>query len=109
MIDDVLIKALADTTVAPDLQTWRRAHPNATLTEIERELDARLAVARADLLAEIAAELPEDTTSCPRCGTALVRRGERTRTVRTTGDASVVLTRADLHCPACGTGLFPPR
>ena len=109
MTDDPLIHGLAETALAGEVRTWRRTHPTATLTEIERELDRRLAAARADLLAEIAAELPEGNGPCPQCGEPLVRRGERTRTLRTTGDASVVLTRAYLHCPACGTGLFPPR
>lgn len=109
MPDDALRRALADTELAAEVRAWRRAHPRATLTEIERELDVRLAAARAELLAEVAADAPEESARCPACGGPLVRRGERPRTLRTTGDAPVRVTRPYLRCPACGTGGFPPR
>jgi YgiT-type zinc finger domain-containing protein len=108
MTDDPMRHALAETALAAEVRTWRRAHPSATLTEIERELDARLAAARAELLAEVAADAPNDDPRCPDCGGPLVRRGARTRTLRTTGDASLALTRSYLQCPACGAGVFPP-
>ena len=108
MTDDSVRQALAETALAAEVRAWRRAHPDATLTEIERELDARLAAARAGLLAEVAADAPEVDPRCPDCGTPMVRRGERTRTLRTAGDAALPLTRAYLTCPVCGTGLFPP-
>jgi len=79
------------------------------LTEIEAALDARLAPARAELLAEVAADVPEEEERCPDCGERLARRGDRTRTLRTQGDAPLELTRPYLRCPACGAGLFPPR
>jgi YgiT-type zinc finger domain-containing protein len=109
MTDDSLVQALAETTLAADLRTWRRAHPDATLTEIERELDTRLAAARAELFAQLATEGVTDAGCCPDCGGPVVRRGARTRTLRTTGDAIVSLTRPYLSCPVCGTGVFPPR
>lgn len=108
MTNDPRRCALADTSLAADVRAWHRAHPTATLTEIERELDAQLAAARADFLAQVAAEAPDAAGCCPECGGAVVRRGERTRTVRTTGDAALALTRPYLFCPACGTGFFPP-
>ena len=101
--------SLADTVLAAEVRAWRRAHPTATLTEIERELDARLAAARAALLAEVVADGSAEEPRCPGCGGPLVRRGERTRTLRTTGDAPVPITRPYLRCLACGTGVFPPR
>lgn len=109
MTDDPIHRQLAETALAADLRRWRRAHPDATLTEIEQALDARLAPARADLLAEVAVDLPEEAERCPDCGERLARRGERTRTLRTQGDATLELTRPYLGCPACGAGLFPPR
>lgn len=109
MTDDPCRIALANTALAADVRAWHRAHPMATLTEIERELDARLAAARADLLAQVAAEAPDAAESCPTCAGPMVRRGTRTRTLRTTGDVSVPLTRPYLSCPACGAGVFPPR
>jgi YgiT-type zinc finger domain-containing protein len=109
MADDPIRAHLADTAIAADLRRWRRAHPDATLTEIERALDERLAPARAALLAEVAGDAPDDEERCPACGGRLVRRGERTRTLRTQGDAALEVTRAYLSCPACGAGVSPPR
>ena len=109
MNDDPLRHTLAETALAADVRIWRRAHPDATLTEIEHELDVRLAAARAALLAEVAVDAPDDQACCPTCGGPLVRRGTRTRTLRTTGDTPVALARSYLSCPACGTGGFPPR
>ena len=109
MADDPIHRQLAETALAADLRRWRRAHPDATLTEIEQALDARLDAARAGLLAEVAGDVPEDEERCPGCGERLVRRGVRTRTLRTRGDAPLELTRAYLSCPACGAGLSPPR
>jgi len=98
----------ASAQIEADVRAWRATHPDATLTEIEQAVDGRLAQARADLLAEIATEHPEREERCRECGGPLVQRGQRTRTVRTTGDASLVLTRSYLSCPACGAGFFPP-
>jgi hypothetical protein len=95
--------------VERDVRAWRRAHPEATLTEIEQRLDAGLRQARADLLAEVAADAPDDVLRCPGCGGRLVRRGERTRTLRTPGDVPLPLTRSYGWCPACAAGVFPPR
>ena len=75
MADDPIHRQLAETAIAADLRAWRRAHPDATLTEIEQALDARLEAARAVLLAEVAGDLPDDEARCPACGERLVRRG----------------------------------
>ncbi len=109
MADDPIHRQLAETALAADLRLWRRAHPDATLTEIEQALDERLDAARAGLLAEVAGDLPDEEERCPDCGARLVRRGARTRTLRTRGDIPLELTRPYLHCPACGAGLSPPR
>ena len=92
-------------TIETDLRRWRAAHPAATLTEIDQALDTRLAAARADLLAEVAAATADPSPRCPACGGALVQRGRRPRTQ---GDAPLTLTRPYLSCPACGSGVFPP-
>jgi hypothetical protein len=91
-----------------DVRAWRRAHPAATLTEIEQTLDARLQAARAELLAEVAADAPDDVARCPDCGGRLVGRGTRTRTLRTQGDTPLPLMRPYGWCPACNAGVFPP-
>lgn len=99
---------VASAQTEEEVRAWRRAHPKANMTEIEQAFDRRLAQARANLLAEIAADVPEGAEQCRRCGGPLVRRGKRTRMLRTTGDAEVALTRDYLSCPACGAGVFPP-
>lgn len=109
MSDDVSRWQRAVTAIEGEVRAWRRAHPDATLTAIEQALDTRLDAARADLLADMAADAPDDERRCPGCGEPLVRRGRNTRTLRIAGDASLALTRPYLTCPACRTGLVPPR
>ena len=104
--------------VQGELAAWRRAHPRATLTEIEaatatalQRLQARYlrdlvaASPSADLAATPAAARPR----CPACGGALAARGRQTRAVLTPGQAEpVAVTRSYAVCSACGAGLFPP-
>ena len=108
MTDDPMRHALADTALATEVRAWRRVHPDATLTEIERELDTRLAAARAGLLAEVIAVAPDDEARCPDCGGPLVRRGARTRTLRTAGDAPVPDAQVWAVSGLWDRG-FPPR
>lgn len=90
------------------MRDWRQQHPQATLTEIEAELDRQMRQIRAALLAETATPVSDDAGVCPQCGTALVRRGERERTLLTDGDEPLTFSRTYASCPACGSGLFPP-
>jgi len=99
------------------LADWRAAHPRATLQEIERTLDERLAVLRARLLEDLALArkhadvqaLPaEERPACPACGGRVEARGAKTRRLTTTYERRITLTRSYAVCPACGTGLFPP-
>ena len=96
--------------VRVDVQAWRAAHPRATLTQIEQEVDRQLAAARARLVEAMALAGPVAATPppCPDCGTAMAWEGERTRRLRTTHEQEVVLRRGYTRCPACGTGVFPP-
>jgi hypothetical protein len=87
---------------------WRHQHPQATLTEIEAELDQQMRRLRAEVLAETATATGNDVGTCPQCGTALVHRGDRERTLLTDGDEPLMLSRSYATCPACGCGLFPP-
>jgi len=102
MMDATPLARLTD-----ELQAWRAAHPEATLTELEEALDARLDVVRAELLVDLAVITPSSTT-CSTCGQALVRRGQHARTLTTRGGVDLTLERVYLTCPACGDGLFPP-
>ena len=96
------------TTVARTMRVWRQAHPGATLSEIECELDRQLRVVRAELLAEVAVAGADELATCPSCGTTLSRRGAHERTLVTDGDEALTLSRSYATCPACGGGLFPP-
>lgn len=98
------------------LAEWRHQHPKATLGEIEQAVDERLADLRARMvqdaaLASAAADLTDsdDRPRCPECGAPMRLEGARTRTLRTTYDREVALTRRYARCPVCGTGVFPPR
>jgi ribosomal protein S27AE len=98
-----------------EMGEWRAAHPRAGLREIEQEVDARLAAARAKLVEAAAVAGPDgdpargaQPPTCPSCGAILAVEGERTRRLRTTHEQEVVLRRAYARCPACGAGVFPP-
>jgi predicted RNA-binding Zn-ribbon protein involved in translation (DUF1610 family) len=96
--------------VRRDLAAWRAAHPGATLGEIEREVDRRLAAVRAGLIEAAALAGPAEAAApaCPDCGGPMRWDGARARRLTTTHDQTVELTRRYARCPACGAGLFPP-
>ena len=105
-------------SVLTGMHDWRTQHPKATLREIEGEIDLRLASLRARMVHDIALRsaatewqtLPAgERPSCPVCGTRLVQRGKRARTLHTFGDQHVTLRRSYGVCPTCKRGLFPPR
>ena len=94
---------------------WRRAHPQATLSEIERETDRRLAVLRARLLTEaahstaaVAGGAPDEALPCPQCGGGTVRNGKRKRRLTTQHEQALELERQQLQCGQCGHTFFPP-
>jgi predicted RNA-binding Zn-ribbon protein involved in translation (DUF1610 family) len=100
------------------MAAWRREHPRATLTEIERAVDERLGTLRVQMLEETAvasgaaafAGVPEaERPRCPDCGQALVSRGRAERELLTSGGREIRLRRSYGRCPSCGVGLFPPR
>jgi hypothetical protein len=100
------------------MREWRNQHPKASLREIETELDARLARARARMLEDLAMASTAATwqdaarlqaPTCPECGTPLDERGAHPRTLLTQGGQEVRLERSYGVCPECGSGLFPPR
>jgi hypothetical protein len=102
------------TQALTELGDWRTAHPRATLREIEQEVDARLATARATLLEATALAGPvgdpalSEPQRCPACGAAMAVEGPQTRRLRTTHEQEITLRRRYVRCPACGTGVFPP-
>jgi hypothetical protein len=104
--------------VQGELAAWRRAHPRATLSEIEAATGAALQRLQARYLrdlvaaspsADLAATPPEARPRCPECGGMLEARGRRTRAVLTPGQAEPVpIARSYAVCAACGAGHFPP-
>jgi YgiT-type zinc finger domain-containing protein len=95
------------------LGEWRAQHPQATLKEIESQLDDQLARLRAQMLQDTvlvsqARDWREAGANCPECGTELKPRGQQKRHLQTHGSQEVVLSREYGECPACGAGVFPP-
>ena len=75
-----------------EMTQWRKAHPKATLREIEEVVDAQMNQLRAQLIQELvhmgevgewSEEPPEARPKCERCGTVLVSRGKQTRWLQT--------------------------
>jgi hypothetical protein len=104
--------------VMTGISDWRVQHPTATFREIETELDTRLARLRARMLEDLALqsaatswrdESRSQHPTCPTCDTPLQDRGTHARSVQTHGGQHLTLKRSYGVCPACGTGLFPPR
>jgi hypothetical protein len=99
------------------MREWRLQHPNATLTEIEQALDARLYRLRARMLEDLALEreaanwqtTASDRPTCPECGHTLIRRGRQPRLLKTHGNHTLTLSRSYGYCPTCKKGHFPPR
>lgn len=97
------------------MREWRREHPRATLTEIERALDERWAKLRAQMVTEVAqtssaadfggagAQRPP----CPDCGLPVQARGKHRRELRTAGGQPLTLERDYGECPHCGHTFFP--
>lgn len=110
-------RAMAD-EVWTAVSDWRAAHPKATFSEIEREVEARLSALRVRMLEDIAlASASADVTmlseasrpSCPECAGRLEARGKQTRALQTMRGDVVSLRRSYTVCRSCGTGVFPPR
>ena len=94
-----------------ELSAWRRAHPYATLSEIDAEMDKKLNHLRAQMLADLAGEavLEEEEMACPECGERMHRRGKKKKRLQVQGGEEIELERHYAVCPNCGEGLFPPR
>jgi len=116
-LNEALWRQLSEDTISA-MREWRQQHPTATLREIENELDARLARARARMLEDLATGSTTATwhasprlhaPTCPHCNLPLDERGTHPRTLLTHGGQTLTLERSYGVCPACGAGLFPPR
>lgn len=96
--------------ITRDLSVWRAAHPRATLTEIEAEVDRALAAFRNQTVENLAHAAPtDDPPACPACERPMHRHGTRSRTLVTRDEGQVDLALPRYRCPACGTELSPPQ
>jgi len=108
----------ASRAVAHEVAEWRKAHPKATLTEIEdvvfeatQKLQAQLLgeVVYASAAADVATQPATERGRCPTCGGQLEPRGRQRRKVRPARQrAALDLQRSYAVCATCGAGLFPP-
>ncbi len=108
----------ASQSVAQELAEWRRAHPKATLTEIEtavfeamQKLQAQALgeVVQASAAVDLGAQSAHERAGCPACGGQLEPRGRQRRRIRPARQrATLELDRTYAVCATCGAGLFPP-
>jgi rubrerythrin len=103
--------------VMSEVKEWRIAHPRATLSEIEKALDERLAKMRMRLvtdmaMASAAAEIREaegkEQWVCSACGQGVLEtRGKQERLLTSRDNQTIRLERRYGVCPHCGAGFFP--
>lgn len=115
MVDETTVDGwdLTGRAVAQEVAAWRRAHPRATLTEIELAVEAAVSRLQGRLVEELAngagAEEPPERPVCAQCGAPMGRRGRRKREVLLARRAEPLrLEREYWRCPSCEAGLFPP-
>lgn len=105
---------LAGRAVAQEVAAWRRAHPRATLTEIELAVEAAVGRLQGRLVEDLAngagADRAAERPTCGGCGQPMVRRGRHKRAVLLARRATPLpLDREYWSCSSCGASLFPPR
>ncbi|MDW8067289.1 MAG: hypothetical protein RML46_00060 [Anaerolineae bacterium] len=88
---------------------WSKAHPGATLRQLEEEVAKAISQVRAQLLEAAVAQqgvgqFPQEPCAC---GGNWVFQGYREREVMTT-QGRVKVRRAYFTCDCCGAGIFPP-
>lgn len=109
--------AAAAAAVGEELRAWRRAHPRASLTEIELAVEAATRRLRGHLLRALveppgagAEPAAAEARRCGACGGRLQARGPRERAVLVAHQAPPLrLRRTYYACSGCGAGVFPPR
>lgn len=103
--------------VMSGMKEWRLQHPKASLREIEKALDERLAKMRVRMLqdaalassaADIKTAQKADRPVCSECGGELVERAVAVRRLVTQHNQALELERSYGVCSRCGAGVFPP-
>jgi hypothetical protein len=92
-----------------ELDAWHATHPDATLYDMEKAVEAQIERLRTALLAaQTDGRYVEERPACLHCGTTMVARARRRKRVVLKGDETLDLDRTYVVCPACGEGFFPP-
>jgi hypothetical protein len=108
--DDLFVEA------SQEVESWRRKHKKATLTEIEETVDDKLARLRAKMIEDMAmasevADLRtlawEERPKCPQCGRLVAANGQQKRELTTDHEQAVELKRSKAYCQHCELGFFP--
>lgn len=101
-----------------EVSQWRQAHPRASFTHIENEVDEKLAKVRAKMIEELALESKlanlkelkgEERPKCVGCGRRLAANGRQKRALITNHEQVVELERSKGYCRHCRVSFFPPR
>jgi hypothetical protein len=92
------------------VRAWQTAHPDATLSAIEEEIDRELARLRKQLVSTALEErdAPDAPVMCPDCSREMHVNGRRQRQLQIKGGETVSFERRQMRCPECGRTLFPP-
>ncbi|MDH3360533.1 MAG: hypothetical protein OEL55_06640 [Desulfobulbaceae bacterium] len=105
-----LRQELAD-ELSRKMRQWQQANPKATLTDIEKAVEAELAQLRKRLVEEMVQEKGvgmQTAPECGQCGGKMVKNGRRQRTLQSKEGEAIHLDRQQWRCLSCGATLFPP-
>lgn len=100
-----------------EVSQWRKKHRKATFTDIENNVDEKLAKIRAEMIQDLVAEselkdfkgMPKaERPKCPVCGRTLASNGQQSREVVTTHEQVVQVVRSKGYCRKCRVSYFPP-
>ena len=91
------------------LQAWRKAHPEAGWSEMDRAIEEQLDQVRRQAWERLTTDLEdnEQKRTCPACRGSCDARGEAERVLTLPGNESLRLRRQYVVCRACGLGRFP--
>lgn len=105
--DDIEQKEPSDLWEA--LQAWRKAHPDAGWSEMDRAIEEQLDQVRRQAWEQLTTDLEdnEQKRTCPACGGGCEARGEAARVLTLPGNESLRLRRQYVVCRVCRLGRFP--
>lgn len=98
------------------IREWRKANPTATFTEIEDEVDEKLATVKRQMVEDLVHEsktadltnLSEsERPQCPTCDEPVIANGKKKRTLKTGYEKEIELERHQAYCPTCKVTFFP--